>query len=242
MTGPFGAVRSAPHKYEDQTSALRVAVQEVSVKHGATLVEGVEDAAALALEWFQYLRKWRLTGVADELILGAHSAVVEAAACLSLGLVRPALFSMRAQIDMSLSWIFFKDHKIEWERVQAEGEGFKLKRDVVAYLEQHMVGFRSRLTLLRNHKRGQCEDAYRLLSAHVHSQSRATVPDTSDLAAIVRSESTCRECATIQREVSEFLNDVFFAFAPEIWPDAPNRIKTDFQERLTSSQQSEFLN
>src|SRR4051812_24873617 len=108
-------------KYEMQTTALRTAVDEISVKHGAKLVESLEDSAALLLAWLSYLKTWRLTGVADDLIAGSQSAIIEAAACLSLGLVRPALFSMRAQIDMCLSWMFFKDHKIEWERVQAEG-------------------------------------------------------------------------------------------------------------------------
>lgn len=224
-----------------QVAALRAAVVKISTDDGVRLVDELEAAASLTLSWVAYLRQWRLTGVADELVNGMQSAVIEAAARLSLGMVRPAIFSIRAQIDMCLSWLYFKDHKIEWERVQADGDGFKLRKEAVLYLEQHIPKFRARFALLENAKRGRSEDPYRLLSAHVHSQSVPTVPGASDLAAIVRPEKVCRECVEIQRDASEYISDLFLSAAADIWPDLPEAVEADVKARLNPSEQSQLF-
>jgi len=236
------ALDMASRLYGAEVDALRAAVVKINQAQGAALVADAESAATLLLSWLAYLREWRLTTVADELIAGTQAAIIEAAGCVCLGLVRPALFSMRAQIDMLLSWLFFRDHKVEWERVQLEGEGFKLRKEATGYLEQHIAGFRERFALLGKRKRRTSDDVYRLLSAHVHSQSAQTVPNIADLRSLVRSKAVCHECVKIQGEVSEYLSDVLVAAMPEVWPDLPAPITADLQGRLTTTERSKLFN
>src|SRR5262245_50656822 len=85
---------------------------------GVSVASGIESAAKLQVLWTNYLMSTQLTGVADGLLQGAMSAIREGAACIALGLVRPALNSLRLQIDLSFGWIYFKDHPVEWGLVQ----------------------------------------------------------------------------------------------------------------------------
>ena len=62
-----------------------------------------ESASKLVMLWVQYLRASHATGTADCLIDGTASAVREGVASIVLGLVRPALNSLRLQIYLSLA-------------------------------------------------------------------------------------------------------------------------------------------
>src|SRR3989442_13118197 len=95
------------------------------------------------------------------------SAAREAIACLALGLLRPWLASLRSQIDMLLAWLYFKDHPVEWQRVQDTGEGFKLKSDILKYLSETVEKYKTRFGLLRDCTTRTVEDPFRLLSAHM---------------------------------------------------------------------------
>ena len=87
---------------------------EVASKHGERsgldLARRMQTEAAVLLDWLSYLRDSEATGVADTLLNGTQGAIGEAVACLTFGLVRPALSSLRAEIDMILGWLYFKDH------------------------------------------------------------------------------------------------------------------------------------
>jgi hypothetical protein len=102
-------------------------VQKFSSVKGEGIVSQIEGKSSLLLLWIPYLNLQK-TGTADELLDGALSSLREVAACSGLGLVRPALLAMRTEIDLMLSWLYFKDHHVEWHYVNATGDGFKLKK------------------------------------------------------------------------------------------------------------------
>ena len=113
-----------------QLTELLKNVDAFSKSHGVTILKKIDEESRLFLEWVPYLNN-KKTGVADELLDGAVSSLREVAACASLGLVRPALLAMRTEIDLILSWLYFKDHIVEWDSVNLSGEGFKLKKEVL---------------------------------------------------------------------------------------------------------------
>ena len=49
--------------------------------------------------------------------------------------------SIRLQIDLALAWVYFKDHHVEWGGVQATGDGFKTKKELLDYLRPCRVRY-----------------------------------------------------------------------------------------------------
>jgi hypothetical protein len=228
-------------EHANQTKLLREASFEHSLQFGLDLCESVELAAKPILDWLTYLRAFQKTGTADVFLDGVQSAIIETAGCLSLGLLRSALFSIRAQIDMLLAWLFFKDHPVEWDFVQATGKGFKLKQDIIEYLSIHIPEFKTRFGLLRQKKIRKEDDPYKLLSAHIHSQSAICIPSIFSLKEITQPHHNCIECVEIQREVSEYLNDILFSSYADRWASLPETIVTDTMGRLSQAQKKIFF-
>ncbi|MCB0360285.1 MAG: hypothetical protein KDD44_11640, partial [Bdellovibrionales bacterium] len=179
-----------------QTSDLSAATHSFSTSSGAAISSSVESNSALLVHWLAYLSNYHKTGVADGLLDAVASSIRETAGTLSLGLVRPSLFSLRGQIDLLLGWLYFKDHSVEWLHVNQTGDGFKLKKELLQYLEQHTLRFAARFGILRAIKSRKEVDPYRLLSAHIHAQSVPLLPVVQDLSDLVRPEAACIECAS----------------------------------------------
>lgn len=204
---------------------------------GADIIVVGESASKLLMLWLQYLRMYHVTGTADCLIDGTASAVREAIACLALGIVRPAINSLRLQIDLSLAWLYFKDHPVEWRRVQETGDGFKLKTELLKYLNESVVRYGSRFGLLRDCKTRTLDDPYRLLSAHIHGQSELVLPHVQMPQDIVATPQTQDEALKLQRECSEYINDVFWSVYADLWAGVPAELKATVEVRFKSPDQ-----
>jgi hypothetical protein len=218
--------------FQEQVSKLGNAVAHHIAGHGAASCRALYGAALPLLHWLDYLGKSEVTGCCDELLNGTRSAIVETCGCVSLGLVRPALFALRGQIDLMLAWMFFKDHPVEWEFVQRTGDGFKLKGEILKFLEDHIENFRTRWTTLTSVKSRKEADPYRLLSAHVHSQTTLAMPVHGHLETLVSNRARCNECVLIQKEISEYLSDVLLSYFASKWASLPDLIITSAKARL----------
>lgn len=219
-------------KYDKEVLQLDRVVSKFCQSSGGALAREVEVASTLLLTWLGHIRPTLCTGIADELIAGTHSALLEATSCICLGLARPAIFSIRAQVDMCLAWIYFRDHRVEWSYVQEKGEGFKLKKEIYAYLDDYYPKFRNRFSILSNSRNRQEEDPYRLLSAHVHSQSIHTMPNIIRLDLVVNDIGKSRQCINMELEVSEYLNDIFVSCFGGDWAALPDPIMSNIRTRL----------
>lgn len=220
-----------------QTSELAKAATSFSNANGEALSTAVESSSALLVYWLSYLATYHRTSVGDGLLEAVGSSIRETAGALSLGLVRPALFSLRGQVDLLLGWLYFKDHSVEWTYVNQTGDGFKLKKEVLQYLEQHGQRFAARFSTLKEIRTRKEADPYRLLSAHIHAQSDQVLPIVIDLTDLVRPIDHCRECADVAFEVSEFLNDVLLAVYLEQWASLPPAIQAALGARFKSANQ-----
>ncbi|MGX9572147.1 hypothetical protein [Mesorhizobium sp. f-mel] len=218
--------------FKDQVDRLAKSIADRISSQGQTNCQNTYEAGISLLVWLEYLRTSEKTGTADELIEGLRALIVESAGCLTVGIVRPALFALRGQIDVALSWLYFKDHPIEWKRVTETGDGFVLKKEALGYLENYYEGFKSRFSALKKNKHRSEQDPYRLLSAHVHSQSFSTLPTYGDLESIVATSKSVGECITLQSEVSEYLGDVFLSCFADKWASLPDSILNKAKERL----------
>jgi len=227
----------------DATNQLALLVEAVcsySGSHGAKIVADVDQKSSLFLEWIPYLNSQK-TGVADELLDGAVSSLREAAACAGLGLVRPALLALRTQIDLVLGWIYFKDHRVEWEYLNISGDGFKLKKEILDYLSKHVAGYGTRNGILKDIKKRLEVDPYRLLSAHVHSQSLYTLPLVAELKDVVGSAGTLEELPMLAFEVDEYISDILFSIYAPCWTQIASALKLELDVRFkTPAQKNTF--
>lgn len=230
-----------PTLYQDQTDRLGQAINDHLKNHGATLCQEIDEASTPITKWLDYLRTSETTGTADVLLNGVQAAIIEAAGCLSLGMVRPALLSFRAQVDMLLAWLYFRNHPVEWEHVENTGEGYKLRAEVIRYLEEFMTPYKKRIGLLMQRKTRREDDPYRLLSAYIHSQSTRAVPRIDKLDKLVSSMDRCNEGVQIQLEVAEYLNDVLFSIFADKWASLPQSIIDNIKARLTEKQIPNFF-
>jgi hypothetical protein len=222
--------------HKDLTELSRLAAENCD-KRGVGIVTAGEAACKLLILWLQYLHTTQMTGTANCLIDATASAAREGVACISLGLVRPAINSLRSQIDMSLSWLYFKDHPVEWQRVQDTGEGFKLKTELLRYLNESFGRYQSRFGLLRDCKTRKLDDPYRLLSAHIHGQSELTLPKVERPKDIVAAPEVQNEAIELQGECSEFINDVFWSVFADRWTSIPAELKAALERRFKSPDQ-----
>ncbi|MBF3702476.1 hypothetical protein ISG25_18525 [Burkholderia pseudomallei] len=226
---------------EAQVAGLRKKANQFASADGVAIVSAIEANSSLVLQWVTYLSRHK-TNSADELLGGVASSLVEAAACAALGLVRPALFSMRTEIDVLLTWLYFKDHPVEWENVNATGDGFKLKKELFEYFARYFDGFSSRYGILGQIIRRKDSDTYRFLSAHIHSQSTVTLPLACNLDDVVRDRKTGDELALIAKDVDEYISDVLLAIFARDWVHLPDDIMNSLNSRFKSkAQKKEFF-
>lgn len=226
----------------NQLDELLGSVREFVRNHGVGTVKGVDRESRLLLEWIPYLNNAK-TGVADELLDGAVSSLREAAACSGLGLVRPALLAMRTEIDLIFSWLYFKDHLVEWDYLNSTGEGFKLKKEVLEYLSRFYALFSSRVGTLKEIRTRKEADPYRLLSAHIHSQSLHTLPLVSDLKDVVGGALITAELVLLSKEVDEYISDTLFAVFASGWTQISSGLLASLEARFKSkAQKKTFFN
>ncbi len=229
-----------PHK--KNVDKLISKINIFSEKSGSKISQEVEKKSTLLLHWIKYLNAHHLTGSADYLISSVAPSLREVAATLSLGITRPAIFSLRSQIDLVLTWLYFKDHPIELEYVNSTSDGFKMKKDLIIYLSTYYEPFGHRFGILKLIKKRKFEEPYRFLSAHIHGQSSVVLCNTTEFHEVVRSQEECEEHITAVYEVTEYLNDVLLAVYADNWASLPTEIRVAAEARFsTAIQKADFF-
>lgn len=221
--------------------ALRTAASDHGTSIGMHRARSMRTEAQALLEWLDYLRQSEATKVADVLLDGTQGAIVETMGCLVLGLVRPALSSLRSEIDMMLAWLYFKDHEVEWNYLRDTGQGFQTKAQVLSYLDRYWPRFKTRLSLLAQQRIREEEDPYRLLSAHIHGQTDFTMPKVGPLAGLVEDARRSEDCVMLQRDVTEYIGDVLVALYGDKWTALPNSVTKGLEQRLNAKQRKAFF-
>jgi hypothetical protein len=219
---------------------LRDAVDKHANQCHSKFIDATTERCATLLIWLAYLRSSISKNTADRLLDAIQATVVEVAACLSLGLVRPAIFSIRVQLELLLAWIYFNDHPVEWTYNEKTNEDYPMRARLTKYLSDYNGRFLDRYKLLVEQRTRKYEDPYSLLSIHVHSITAASTPTIGPLASVVNSIETCDECIELQTEVAEYLTDTLAAWYADRWHDFPSEIKDSIRGRLTAPQLKKF--
>lgn len=173
------------------------------------------------------------------LLNAVQGAIIESAGCLTLGLVRPAIFSIRIQLELLVAWVYFEDHAVEWSRVES-GKDFPMRSFYLRYMHENGHEFSGRMKLLEAKMARKKEDPYGILSIFVHSTSPYSAPQIGPLAALVFSSAKCDECVELQKDVAEYLTDILASWHASKWHDLPEPIRLNMAARLTPKELSTF--
>jgi len=220
---------------------LQDAISNHLTTHGVSSVQQYDNSSLLLLTWLKHLHQTKLTDSADYMLEGVGSLIREAGAYLAMGLVRAAMFSMRGQIDLTLSWLYFKDHPTELKKVESTGKGYKLASEVLAYLGDVNAGFKTRFGILEQVSERKAKDPFHILSAHVHGQSKTVIPSVDSFDQVVQSAELAQQFVQLQRDASEYLSDVLTCVYMIDWAAIPEAIRFNFEARKPSPQQRTAL-
>lgn len=225
----------------EELAALAESTGEVLDDVAPTLLTECAEAVTETLLWLRHFDITRSGSSATELLRGCHSAVLEAAALVSLGLARPALSAIRLQSELLLGHIYFRNHPEEWDRVCATGDGFMLEGAVIRYQMEADKGLQGRLKVLENRGEPDIRAEHRFLSAHVHGQSPLTAPDGEHLASVCVDEGLLREVVLAQARASRALSNYLVALLAPRWMDLPPLPVRRVSEVLEPRQRAAFF-
>jgi hypothetical protein len=187
--------------FEARCAALVDAVTRHSHTLGVALTKEAAEKVSPLVIWMSYLYRSVTEEHARPLLKGGQSAIIEALGCISLGLVRPAIFAMRTEIELIHSWMYFNDHPVEWDFAHQTGSKYPMLSQTRKYLSSYNRRFDERYNLLLRSKSRGMDNPYELLSIHVHAMTVGAMPSLHDLQSIVQGEALCRECVKLQQDV-----------------------------------------
>lgn len=220
-------------------TSLVTAIDSHVKAHGDEYLNAISQETVLLRSWLEHLSKYEKTNCADLLLDGVNTAIIEVAASLTAGFGRIALAPMRAQIDLVLSWLYFKDHPVEWARLEANGDGFMQKSELFRYLSEKLASsFGAKWTVLNQSRTRAIEDPFSLLSAHLHKQAGGTIVSINDCAQVVCTSSICNEVVVLQSSTTEYINDVLLACYAQNWAALPDAVLKAARARLNSKQEA----
>jgi hypothetical protein len=223
-----------------QVRDLRLAVANHANHNHSRYLNDTTTKGRLVLVWLGYLRLSVSRRWADRLLDAAQGALIEVAGCLSLGLARSAIFSIRAHMELLMAWIYYNDHPFEWTKFEKSGRDYLLHSAVLSYLRNNDEKFQDRFRLLTKYKARTIEDPYGILSIHVHSVSPSSGPAIAPLSSLVQEASVCDEVISLWGEVSEYLTDILCCWYAGRWHDFPPEVRAHLESRLPSPDLAEF--
>lgn len=206
---------------QKETNDLVASVTQAVGAGGATRVSDLIEAQKLVYLWLDHYSSSQGAKAARELLDGTRAACIEAAAYQALGLGRAVVAGIRTQVDLLLSYTYFRDHPAEWKRLCETGEGFMLRGEIERYHRDFDPGFGARLGMLDSLGVEKLSDLYRIMSAHVHAQSNLTMPSASHLVEVVSPAPFLLTIPDLQRRVAAALSRYLVTIDARLWVDLP---------------------
>jgi hypothetical protein len=200
------------------------------------------EAGASILSWVNYLKLIHNNHSAIELLDGTESALVESCAYCCLGLGRASIVSIRTQVDLLLSYTYFRDHPKEWKRVQDRGEGFVLFAGIIKHHGEMDTDFNKRHEMVKQVVKPNLEELYGVMSAHIHAQSALTVPTSHKMKDIVLKKDKMVTILDLQQKTSLALSATLLAIYSKNWRDLPPELYKSTHSLMSRKQATIFFN
>ena len=227
--------------YKDQLSEAVTSINEIVARCGSVQGEACAKAAQPIVDWVRWYRAHHWSESGSELLDGTRAAVLEAVGYVSLGLGRAAIASIRTQLDLVLGYSFFREHPAEWRRVSETGDGFKLKSELVKYHREMQSSFGEKLSMIEQGSGIRLDDVYRVLSAHIHGQSKYSIPKCTELKQLVWPEKRLSEVVVLQDRAAKALSNFLLSVHARAWTELPPAFVAAGKRILTDAQRKRFF-
>ena len=168
----------------------------------------------------------------DILLKGSYGAAVEAASLVAFGLVRSAVLSLRSHYELSLQFLFYKDHPIERRSVTEFRSQPNLPGAIKKYLKDYFPQFEDRYKKLLKAKTRSLDDCYQLLSAIAHGSAINSISSATRSIDLVESEEIVSQSVTVFHDVGENLSDIYVSCFESNWLSLPEVTRKNLEKRF----------
>jgi len=208
------------------------AIVAAKVDANSGVADECKELLRLSLTWAALHHQNERYKHCELLLQGSYGTAVEAVSLLSFGLVGPAVLSLRAHYELSLQFLFYKDHPVEWKGVLSFRNQANLPAANKRYLKDYCSGFDGRHKSLLACKTRENDDCYGVLSgiahgAAIHSITLATKPQE-----LVESEEIVASAKAIFLDVAESISDINVACFDGNWLSLPDLVRADLTTRF----------
>lgn len=196
-----------------------------------TNIDSISASLPLAKAWIDSESAGYAKIPAQDLLSAARLSLLEAAASWSAGLNRAAAGSLRTFLENAISWLYYKDHAVEYRLVTMAKSDLFLPKAVQKYLIAIDGGFEAAYKYLEKSKSRPNEYYYTDISSFVHAHpnfllSGKTGPE------IVVSVPPDQDFIKMCQHADEFLNDQFITFYRHSWGSVPQSAQAAATNRL----------
>lgn len=167
----------------------------------------------------------------DLLLKGCYGSAVEAVALLSFGLVRPAVLSLRSHYELSLMFLFYKDHPVEWRNVQAYRDKPKLPGEIKKYLQNNFENYEARWKSLSKVKERKHEDCYEILSGVAHGTAINSVSTATTPEELIEPQDVVSQTVELFLSVGESLSDINLSCTEVSWVSLSEELQSALSKR-----------
>ena len=178
----------------------------------------------------------------QSLLDGAYGTAVEALSLLSLGLVRPAVLSLRSFYEINMMYIYYRDHPVEWKAVTEYRSQAKLPGEIKKYILQMYPEAGSRSNELQKNKNRKYDDCYEILSAVAHSRALNSIVVANKPDEIISDADTIKQSKEVFLSTAETVFDIYLMVFEGGWLALPNEVQAEVQNRFGAKRFRKLLN
>ena len=207
-------------------------VVESKLPTNAPYAEQCMDKLRLSLVWTaRHMESCSSTSY-EVLLKGSYGAAVEAVSLVSFGLVRPAVLSLRSHFELTLQYLYYRDHPVEWRSVLEYRAQPMLPGAVRKYLRENYAKFDYRFTKLARVKTRRAEDCYQILSGVAHGTAINAISSATSPVDLVESEEVVLQAVDLFHEVGEHTLDIYVSSFEGNWVSLPEGTKGELKARF----------
>ena len=214
-------------KYDDLQALIHSNLAEF-----APVADKCLDELHLSMTWIGHYLACDADNPALLLAEGAYGAAVECVSLTAFGLARPATLALRSHYELSLQYLFYREHPREWKTVTSfMGQGV-LPGVVKRYLKDNYIQYDERVSKLEKKKSRGLSDVYGTLSGVAHGYAVNSISKAQNPAQLVSSTDAVTSLISLCYDTSELLSDVFLSAFDSNWMSVPQHVRDSVSTRF----------
>lgn len=206
-----------------------------------SLIKCCTSHLKMSLAWTGYFMRNGVGPDCGILLKGSYGAAVEAISLLAMGMLRPSILSLRSHYELSLQFLFYKDHPVEWKNVETFRAQPALPAINKKYLKDNFPYFDDRFKELAKKKSRKYEDCYDILSGVAHGTALNSISQASKPKELIEDKQTLAQAQEIFLSTAEFLNDTHISHFESNWLSLPPEIINFIEPRFKDGDASKIL-